>query len=439
MFFINFLLLLTSLIIITLFLFFHLSSQYNTFLFSILDFIINNAKLLLLSTNIYDYDLLQNINAENNIEIRNNNSSSNQTFSINQNVAENVVVGAWTPINFLKSIPFIEYPNSLILQYLKGEEQKNTIYALLNQGFHEYYFAMNNFEDVESTKLTEELLKSAQDTNLKIIIILLPPSEGNSDTNYDWKGWIKYFNSLEKKYPKSFEGFTIDDFNWKSTRDDTKFELNIDFMDYSKLIKALEDKDKDVKFYPTIYFEGKRNDKVFNKYNDFTDGLIVASGCYYNVSTLTKEFTIFREIFERPIKYVVYPTITYNYSRQGYNPPTDRLVQATLSIASNYADGLIIWRDIDKPVIQEYLDNQNNKEYLGKISKTRELQVNEEKITTTNLKKLLNLPDAEQYVNCQEWSTRYNKAYDKWKDLSQEEKENDKWKQKILQIIRKDK
>jgi hypothetical protein len=400
-----------------------------------LDFIVNNSQLLL-SINTYDHDLLQNINAENNIENRNYNSSSHQTISIDKNVIDDgiVILGAWTPIN-----------NSLILQNLKGEEQqKNAIKTLLNQGFHEYYFTMNNFEDPKYTKLTEDLLKSAEQTNLKIIIILLPPSEGRPDTSYDWKGWIKYFNALEKKYPKSFEGFTIDDFNWKSTRNDTKFELNIDFMKYSKLIKALEDKDKDVKFYPTIYFQGKRTDTVATKYNDYIDGLIVASGCYYNVSTLKKEFTIFREIFEKPIRYVVYPTITYNYSRQGYNPPTDRLIQATLSIASNSTaavDGLIIWRDTDKPVIQEYLANQDNKEYLSKISKMKELQINDEKITTIDIskKKLLNIPNVEQYVNCQEWSNRYNKAYDKWKDLSQQEKENDKWKKEILQIIKKKK
>ena len=434
MFFINFLILFISLLIITLFLFFQLPSKHNTFLFfSVLDFIVNNSQLLL-SINIDDYDLVQNINAEINIEDRNYNSSSHQTISIDKNVIDDdgiVILGAWTPIN-----------NSLILQNLKGEEQqKNEIKTLLNQSFHEYYFTMNNFEDPKYTKLTEDLLKSAEQTNLKIIIILLPPSEGRHDTSYDWKGWMKYFNSLEKKYPKSFEGFTIDDFNWKSTRNDTKFELNIDFMEYSKLIKALEDKDKDVKFYPTRYFQGKRTNTVAIKYNDYIDGLIVASGCYYNVSTLKKEFTIFKEIFEKPIRYVVYPTITYKYSRQGYNPPTDRLIQATLSIASNSADGLIIWRDTDKPVIQEYLANQDNKEYLGKISKMEELQINAEKITTTaNLKKLLNLPDAEQYVNCQEWSNRYNKAYDKWKDLSQQEKkEKDKWKKEILQIIRKDK
>ena len=397
-------------------------------MFYILDFILNNVQLLLLSNNTDNYDLLPNINAENIIK---NHNSKNQTISINKNnhnTNDNISIGAWAPLN-----------NSLILQYLKGEEQKKAIQTLLNQGFYEYYFAMNNFESIES-KITKELLKAAENTNLKIIIILRPPSEGNSDTSYDWKGWIKYFNSLEKRYPKSFEGFTIDDFNWISTRNDTKFENNIDFMKYSKLIKALKDKEKDVKFYPTIYFEGRKTDIVATKYDDFTDGFIVASGCYYNVSTLKKEFTIFKEIFEKPIKYVVYPTITYNYSRQGYNPPTDQLIQATLSIVSNSADGIVIFRDTDKPVIQEYLANQDNKEYLGKILKMKELQINDEKITTANLKKLLNLPDTEQYIiNCQEWSNRYDKAYDEWSDLSQSEKENDKWKKEILQIIKKDK
>jgi hypothetical protein len=432
MFFIKFFLLLVISLIIPFCLLFHLYSQgNNTVVFSILDFIINNVQLLLLSNNTDSYDSLQNINTENIIENKKHDVKK-QIISINKknyhNAHDSISIGAWSPLN-----------NSLILQHLKAEEQKNAIKALLNQGFHEYYFAMNNFTDPKYTKLTEDLLQSAEQTNLKIIIILRPPSEGNSDTSYDWKGWIKYFNSLEKKYSKSFEGFTIDDFNWKSTRNDTKFELNIDFMKYSKLIKALEDKDKEVKFYPTIYFEGKRTDKVANKYDNFTDGFIVASGCYYNVSTLKKEFTIFREIFEKPIRYVVYPTITYNYSRQGYNPPTDQLIQATLSIASNSADGLIIFRDTDNPVIQQYLANQDNKEYLGKISKMKELQINDEKMTTPNLKKLLNLPDAKQYVNCQKWSNRYNKAYDEWKDLSQQEKENDKWKKEILQIIKKNK
>ena len=83
-----------------------------------MDFIVNNSKLLL-STNTYDHDLLQNINAENNIEDRNY-SSSNQIISINKNIIDNsdvVILGAWIPIN-----------NSISLEHLKGEEeQKNAI------------------------------------------------------------------------------------------------------------------------------------------------------------------------------------------------------------------------------------------------------------------------------------------------------------------------
>jgi hypothetical protein len=115
-FFINFLILFISLLIISIFLFFHLSSPYNNaFLFlSVLNFIINNSQLLL-STNIYDHVLLQNINAENNIEDRSY-SSSNQIISINKNIIDNsdvVILGAWIPIN-----------SSISLEHLKGEEEQ---------------------------------------------------------------------------------------------------------------------------------------------------------------------------------------------------------------------------------------------------------------------------------------------------------------------------
>ena len=124
MFFINFLLLVISLII-TIFLFFHLYSQgNNTFVFSILDFIINNVQLLLLSNNTDNYDLLQNINAENVIK---NHNSEKQINSINKNYHHNadeyISIGAWVPLN-----------NGLILQQLKGEEQKNAIKTFLNRG-----------------------------------------------------------------------------------------------------------------------------------------------------------------------------------------------------------------------------------------------------------------------------------------------------------------
>ena len=58
----------------------------------------------------------------------------------------------------------------------------------------------------------------AYNTGLRIVIILLPPSEGGPMSSYDWKGWINYFNDLKSRHPFSFSGFAIDDFNWISTR-----------------------------------------------------------------------------------------------------------------------------------------------------------------------------------------------------------------------------
>jgi len=300
--------------------------------FSIFSFLENDIHLF--SNTIRQQETIQEISAENGIK----NGNNIDVTTSREAASRDIPVGLWTPIN-----------TNFALQNLKGEEQEKAIDTLLKKGYRKYYYVMNNFEDPKSLKMTDDLLETANKTNLKIIIILLPPSEGGPDTSYDWKGWIKYFNSLEKKYRRSFEGFTIDDFNWISTRTYTKFKNNVDFMEYSGLSELLKEKSKGVKFYPTVYFEGRKTGIVVKKYDNFIDGLIVASGCYYNVSTLERQLHIFSEIFKKPISYIVYPTITYNYSKLDYNPPSDRLIMATLSIASNASDGLIVWRDLDNP------------------------------------------------------------------------------------------
>ncbi len=364
------------------------------------------------SNTIRQQETIQEISAANGIK---NGNNIDVTTSI-EAASRDFTVGIWTPIN-----------TSFALQHLKGEEQKKAMDTLLKKGYREYYYVMNNFEDPKSLKMTDDLLETANKTNLKIIIILLPPSEGGPDTSYDWKGWIKYFNSLEKKYPRSFGGFTIDDFNWISTRTDTKFKNNIDFMEYSGLSEQLKDKNKDVKFYPTVYFEGRKTGIVVKKYDNFIDGLVVASGCYYNVSTLERQLHIFSEIFKKPIRYIIYPTITYNYSKLDYSPPSDRLIMATLSIASNSSDGLIIWRDLDNPVIQEHMNNGHDKQYLSDISNSKEKQISDENIDST-----IKLSETTNVHNtCNSWSKKYNEAYENWIKLSAE-KDRDDWKKKIL-------
>ena len=366
--------------------------------------------LHLLSKNIHHQEIIQETNAQSGIKNGNNSLTTSRQLN-----TEDITVGLWTPMN-----------NSFALQHLEGEDQKMAIDTLLNKGYQEYYYVMNNFEDPKSLKLTESLLKTANKTNLKIIIILLPPSEGGSDTSYDWDGWIRYFNSLKKKYPSSFEGFTIDDFNWISTKTNTKFKNNIDFMEYTMLSKSLEHKSKDVKFYPTIYFEGKKTGIIVKKYNNFIDGLVVASGCYYNVSILERQLDMFSEIFKKPMRYIVYPTITYNYSRLDYSPPTDRLIMATLSIASKSSHGLIVWRDLDNPVIQEHMRYRHDKQYLLAISNSNQAQIKEEMMDTNGKSKISKL-----HTGCSNWAKKYNEAYDKWINSSKGEVD-DKWKKTIL-------
>ena len=359
-------------------------------------------------------EILQYINAENDIDKGNNIN----VITSREGTNENTTVGLWTPMNA-----------SFALQHLKRAEQEKAMEILLKKGYEEYYYVMNNFEDAKSLKITDDLLDTANKTNLKIIIILLPPSEGGPSTSYNWNGWIKYFNSLERKYPRSFEGFTIDDFNWISTRSDTKFKNNIDFMEYTELSKELKHKSKDVMFYPTVYFEGTKTGIVVKKYNNFIDGLVVASGCYYNVSILERQLEIFSEIFDKPMRYVVYPTITYNYSKLDYSPPTDRLIMATLSIALNSSDGLIIWRDADNPVIQEHMENRHDEQYLSNISNSKDVQISDENIETSTKFSISN----KVHNSCNGWSKKYNDAYDEWIKLAQEEEEeNNEWKKKIL-------
>jgi hypothetical protein len=245
---------------------------------------------------------------------------------------------------------------------------------------------MDNFRDPEEVRSTERLLDAADNTELKIFIILLPPSEGGPGSSYHWKGWVNYFNDLKTRHPSSFSGFAIDDFNWISTRDDTRFWRNIDFMLDSNLTDALEQKRSDVKFCPVVYFEGLRNNIVATEYAKYIDTIILVSASYYNVSRLETNLLQFKELFPgKPTRYIVYPTITYNYTRQDYDPPSDRLVMATLSIATRSVDGIIIWHKIDGHIVQDYLHYRENPNYLYALYVMEQLQIADEKNTLVQL------------------------------------------------------
>jgi hypothetical protein len=273
-------------------------------------------------------------------------------------------------------------PDTLHLEKMEGPNQTRAISEFLQKGFDEYYFVMDNFWDAREIDSTERLLNAADNTGLKTVIILLPPSEGGPMSSYDWKGWINYFNDLKIRHPSSFSGFAIDDFNWISTRNDTKFRKNIDFMLDSTLADALIGKRSDVKFCPVVYFEGLGNEVVAKEYGKYIDTLVWVSASYYNVSRLETNLSMVREMFPgKATRYIVYPTITYNYTRQGFDPPSDRLVMATLSIATRSVDGIILWHKIDGHLARDYLNYRQNPNYLHALYVMEQLQIADEENT----------------------------------------------------------
>ena len=100
---------------------------------------------------------------------------------------------------------------------------------------------------------------------------------------------------------------------------------------------------------------------------------------------------------------------------------------ATLSIASNSSDGLVIWRDADNPVIQKYMENRQDMRYLLDISNSKELQISDENIDTKNK----STGSKNIHNTCSSWTKKYDDAYDNWIKLSEGENNND-WKREIL-------
>jgi hypothetical protein len=351
-------------------------------------------------------------------DYNNNNKSMNEnvkSLSKTEFFSNNNTMTTIVPFTNQSTMPAIEKitnfgswaPYQIPLESIKNiAEQKNVINAILKQGYNEYYFPMIDFKSKATRSMTENLLHSANGTKLKIIIILLPPSEAGPKGNFNWNGWIEYLNFLKTKYPSSLDGFVIDDFNLfnnsvhankvkgnnhddshsHSDANDRNENKNkkapketVTFMLKSKLEEALQKRRKDLHFYPVLYFEGVKTNDVKRHFYNNTDGIVLASTNYYNVTDLDHNLKVLSKVFNnKPIRYVVYTDRTSNFIDS--SPPSDRLVLSTLSIAneSGVVKGVIIWRNTNSPVIRDYLSNRNNTEYMSFVSMMGKLQLKDE-------------------------------------------------------------
>jgi hypothetical protein len=263
---------------------------------------------------------------------------------------KHIVIGAWAPSKFH-------------LEKMPNPEQRNAISTLLGQGFGEYYFVMRDFNNASERKATEQLLDSADKTSLKITIVLLPPSEVDNygpsrHANYDWKGWIIYFNSLKERHPTSFLGFALDDFNSINAIRRLYVMNNMYLMASSNFSGALDYKRKDVEFYPVMYLETGGFETLKRNYDKFLAGIILVntlSSSNYNVSQLGKNVTALSKMFVfKPLEYIVYPSKDVN------NALSAHLIVTTLSIASRLFNGIVIYVRTDNYVVQDFLQNLHN-------------------------------------------------------------------------------
>src|SRR5919199_4404635 len=386
----------------------------------------------------------------NGLSYKNNNKSINgnvkslskTNFFSNNNMTTVVSFANQSTIHLTKITNYGMWtPYQLPLESIKNiAEQKEAIDAIVKQGYNEYYFPMIDFRSKEARLMTESLLQSANATKLKIIIILLPPSEAGPKGNFNWNGWIEYLNFLKTKYPSSLDGFVVDDFNLSNKsvhankvngnnhhdsnsqndandRDDDKKKApkeTVNFMLKSKLEEALQKKRTDLHFYPVLYFEGVKTNDVKRYFYNSTDGIVLASTDYYNVTDLDHNLQVFSKVFNnKPVRYVVYTDKTSNYVDS--SPPSDRLVLSTLSIVngSGVVKGVMIWRNTNIPVIRDYLSNRNDTKYMSFLSTMEKLQLKDENISSNvyglyNPASISSAIEQEQQQNLKDSSNHHN-------------------------------
>jgi hypothetical protein len=177
------------------------------------------------------------------------------------------------------------------------------------------------------------------------------------------------------------------DDNQDDNNEEDDVQYNVNFMLESGLREALEKKREDLHFYQLIYIEGIKTNTAKREFYNLTNGIVLASVDFYNITKLEHNLDVFGKVFSnnsKTIRYLIYTAPTSNFLLQGYYPPSDRLILATLSTAleSGTVDkGIVIWRNTGNPAIMDYLSNQNNSRYLNSVSLMKDLQLKDENDT----------------------------------------------------------
>lgn len=227
----------------------------------------------------------------------------------------------WTPINM---------PDGSI-------DLEGTVHGLQSAGFECGVFVIEGAAPGNSYESFQKLLEATKDTNIKLWVVIIPPSEGADSLPYgaDYVAWSRALARLSLKY-KNFHGFNIDDID----QDISEKTFTHDYL--CKIYAAKREVNPRLLFVPTVYDLDRR---VADRLAGCVDGAWL---WWVNLEKSTGmpsflENSSYATEGRFPIYGGVYAHWTSWHGLKEGNPEPE-VFQQSLEDSCKYSDGAIIWQ-----------------------------------------------------------------------------------------------
>lgn len=227
--------------------------------------------------------------------------------------------------------------NSFVQKNHANDDIDGTVNGLRSAGFQCGVFVIEGAGQGNSYDRFQELLEASKDTNIKLWVVIIPPSEGASSFPYraDYIAWSRELARLSLKY-KNFRGFNIDDID----QDISEKTFTHDYL--CKIYAAKKEINPSLLFVPTVYDLDRR---VADRLAGCVDGAWL---WWVNLEKSTGmpsflENSRYSTEGRFPIYGGVYARWTSWHTAREGNPKSD-VFQQSLEDSCKYSDGAIIWQ-----------------------------------------------------------------------------------------------
>lgn len=210
-----------------------------------------------------------------------------------------------------------------------------TVHGLSSAGFQCGVFVIEGTQGGNSYGSFQKLLEATKDTNIKIWVVIIPPSEGASSLPYrsDYVAWSRALAKLSLQY-KNFRGFNIDDLD----QDESQRTFIRSYV--CQVYAAKEKVNPRFLFVPTVYDLDRT---VADRLAGCVDGVWL---WWVNLEKSTGlpsflENSRYAADGRFPIYGGVYAHWT-SWHKEGNPEPT--VFQESLEDTCKYSDGAIVWQ-----------------------------------------------------------------------------------------------